>query len=142
MKFMKILRQSKVGRKYIASIYNFLCENFLNRFTAVPDQLTIEKSAVFFSDKQERIEKIKTWLSDELSIQTFDSVINARVTGNIKQLQKIKCKTPEYFPGNNIIKLQDNEIFVDCGAFNGDTIRRFFNECKKSKVHPKKNLCF
>ncbi len=40
----------------------------------------------------------------------------------------------QYFP-DGIIKLNDEEIFVDCGAYNGDTIKKFLKKCHKKYNH-------
>jgi FkbM family methyltransferase len=38
---------------------------------------------------------------------------------------------PIYFPFD-LCKLRDDEVFVDCGAFDGDTLRSFFSESREA----------
>lgn len=131
----EILRKSKIGRRYLSFFYTFICENFFP--PTQPTKTIIEKSESFFSENETRIEVIRNFLSDEKSRKTFDAVIKARRTGNLSLLRPIKESSPEYFPFD-IFSIIDDEVFVDCGAFNGDTIRTLFKLAKKSDVNIKK----
>lgn len=64
-------------------------------------------------------------LSDKQSKKVFDAIVN-RVLGsgeNISIMANI-CENNQYFPVD-IIKLSENESFVDAGAFTGDTVKDF-----------------
>lgn len=43
---------------------------------------------------------------------------------------EIYCNQPDYFNGK-YIKLDDNEVYVDCGAYDGDSVKQFINTVKK-----------
>lgn len=135
------IRHSKLGRKYLSVIYTFICELFLNKLTQRPDQKTVFASREFFSLNKDRIDRIKEWLADERSRHIYDTVISARTTGDIRQLWRIKEPKPEYFP-KDIIRLGRDEVFVDCGAFNGDTIRSLFRQAKKQGGNVKRVFAF
>ncbi len=61
-------------------------------------------------------------LADQLSKDTFIAYINAKISGQPDGLYDLIEKNP-YFP--DFLPLCLNEVFVDCGAFDGDTILEF-----------------
>lgn len=71
------------------------------------------------------ISKVRSCLSDEKSVQVFDNIINFKLSGNIDLL--LECQTERDEAYKNILKLTDNEIYMDLGAFNGDTVIEFLN---------------
>jgi len=64
-------------------------------------------------------------LADDISKKVFRSVIEYRITGDIQPL--FQCETPADEAYKNILKLNDDEIYLDLGAYNGDTIREFLS---------------
>lgn len=61
-------------------------------------------------------------LSDETSKKSFFAYLTARYLGSWMFIQEHFC--PDiYFPG--FLLLRPDEVFVDCGAYNGDTFREF-----------------
>lgn len=64
-------------------------------------------------------------LADEKSKQTFVDVINFRLTGNPELLRRCESDRDEVF--SNIIRLCNNENYIDLGAYDGDTIREFLS---------------
>lgn len=60
---------------------------------------------------------------DEAGKEVFDRQLAFRLSGNPSSLGD-PIPGPQYFP-NNLISISDDEAFVDCGAFNGDSIRDF-----------------
>lgn len=60
-------------------------------------------------------------LADGLSKQTLDAMIEAREKGNVEQLIKL-ARPDQYFNYLMYEKDSSEEVFLDCGAFNGDTI--------------------
>lgn len=68
-------------------------------------------------------EQVYGFCADELSRDVFVNFINTKITNNAAYLDNV-CTRDIYFP-KNILKLSDDEIFVDCGAYTGDTILLF-----------------
>lgn len=62
-------------------------------------------------------------LEDKYSIDTLIAYVKSRNTGNYKICEKF-YEPNQYFP-TEIISLNKNEIFVDCGVFDGETIKEF-----------------
>ena len=62
-------------------------------------------------------------LADGLSRETFEAFINAKLGGAPEPLADVSRKE-QYFP-KGIIALTDREVFVDGGAYTGDTLLTF-----------------
>ena len=73
------------------------------------------------------IEILKELLADDESKEVLDNVIKYRATKDLQFLFRIG-NIEEYFV-KNIIKLGENEVFVDAGAYTGDTIDGFIEAC-------------
>lgn len=63
-------------------------------------------------------------LEDDLSKKIFYDRINYCITSDSRYLAPLKSKDPQYFE-KEIIKLSKDEIFVDGGAYIGDTVEEF-----------------
>lgn len=84
----------------------------------------------FVSLIQKNINQFQTvysLLSDELSKQIFLDRINHCITASSKYLTPLKSEHPQYFDAD-IIKLSDEEIFIDGGAYIGDTVEEFMKQ--------------
>ncbi len=62
-------------------------------------------------------------LADERSRLVFKNIIRFRVTKNRKYLRGA-IEGSQYFP-EEIVKPEKGEVFVDCGAFDGDTLKAY-----------------
>jgi FkbM family methyltransferase len=69
------------------------------------------------------IRKVFSLLNDEESRRQYISHIRWRLFSEYDVLPE-PSYTDQYFPAD-IIQLDKNEVFVDCGAFDGDTINKF-----------------
>lgn len=69
-------------------------------------------------------------LDDELSKDILINRVKCFVTGDWSYLEKIAVTRDQYFISNKEFKLTDKEVFFDCGAFTGDTIKDFINKTK------------
>lgn len=65
-------------------------------------------------------------LSDEQSRLVFTNVLSFKITGDIAYLRKAFTSQDESF--NGILKLSDSEIYIDLGAYTGDTIAEFIQQ--------------
>jgi FkbM family methyltransferase len=63
--------------------------------------------------------------ADEPSRQEFLDQLRWRLNPDGAALPPPSPEEP-YFPGT-LVSLRDDEVFVDCGAFDGDTVRSFLN---------------
>ncbi|OGR81043.1 MAG: hypothetical protein A2X32_08860 [Elusimicrobia bacterium GWC2_64_44] len=62
-------------------------------------------------------------LADDLSRATFEAFLNSKLGGDAGPLAELSRKE-QYFP-KGIIELSDREVFVDGGAYTGDTLLTF-----------------
>lgn len=69
-------------------------------------------------------------MADEKSKEIFTNILNYKITKNIEYLHKLQNyiddEKNQYFP-EDLIKFVPEEIFVDIGAYTGDTLDSFIN---------------
>lgn len=90
----------------------------------------------FFNKYKERVNNIVNLLYDEESKVCYQKAIVYRYTHEMNQAPKF---TKQKYFVDEIIKLSTEEVFVDGGAFVGDTIRDFY---KKSNGQYKRIIAF
>jgi FkbM family methyltransferase len=83
----------------------------------------------FYVKNQTKINAAKNLFSDEASKNLFENIINFKLTGDIKYLSN-GCSFEDIFKS---LPLTDNEIYADCGAYTGDTIKIFSETVKGYK---------
>lgn len=83
---------------------------------------------LIFKNKK-KIKMVFELLNDEKSRKIFIEILRFRLTFDQLIFKKIKDSAIEYFD-KKIIKLSPNEIFLDGGAYDGDTIKTFIGESK------------
>jgi FkbM family methyltransferase len=70
------------------------------------------------------MEELYAQLEDDLSRKILVEFINAKISGIPDKLAALNIKNEDtYFP--SFLPLAENEIFVDCGAYDGDNIVSF-----------------
>lgn len=77
------------------------------------------------TDNKKRIDDLRECLADEQSRHVLDVVLEHRINPEIRKIYEIF--TEQYF-GNDLVKRVDGYDFVDCGAYNGDTLKRFIHQ--------------
>lgn len=80
----------------------------------------------YLSENFEKLETVYNLLEDDLSRQVFINTIEYKITGEINLLEEITTLPSEAF--DNILKLNSDEIYVDLGAYNGDTVIEFIEQ--------------
>ena len=77
------------------------------------------------------IKELYAKLADAQSKKVLENIISYRLTNDLYYIKEIASYSDQYFP--KIINLCDNEIFVDVGAFDGDTLKIFLKKTRKHK---------
>jgi FkbM family methyltransferase len=79
-------------------------------------------------EQADRVTAAFDTLEDDASRREFVAGVRWRTWGDFDSLGE-PVATEIYFP-EDLFTLSATEVFVDCGAFDGDTIRRFFSHVK------------
>lgn len=69
-------------------------------------------------------------MADDFSKKIFEGYVNFLYGGEIEALKVIT--TPEEEAFTNILQLSNNEVYVDIGAYRGDTVDTFLNYTNKN----------
>ncbi len=77
----------------------------------------------FIEANDEAFEKAYSLLADDFSRQSFVDVLEFKVSGKVEYLFKCQKEKAEIY--SEYLQLTDNEIFMDLGAYDGDTVREF-----------------
>jgi FkbM family methyltransferase len=113
------LARQKLGRMdrgRVAGIYFFDVMGELLNNTS--DRVYLEAHKAHFNAVYET-------LGDDLSCRTFEAFLNCKLGGAAGPLADV-CRKEQYFP-KDIIELSDREVFVDGGAYTGDTLLTFMH---------------
>lgn len=75
--------------------------------------------------------RLYTRLEDDISRQSLSDYLNSRLFGHTEDLPR-HANPPDKFC-DPVLGCSENEIYCDCGAYDGDTIRRFLAQTKGYK---------
>ncbi|OBZ07885.1 hypothetical protein A8L34_24970 [Bacillus sp. FJAT-27264] len=104
-------------------IGNHMKDRLLPPLSGIVDEGFNDYTQIIDSNQSE-FDQTFDLLADDLSKQVFIQRINLLLTGDIKNLFSLRSKSPQYFE-EEIIHLTSEEIFVDGGAYTGDTVEEF-----------------
>lgn len=76
----------------------------------------------FFKRHEAKLDEVYSWLADEQSRNTFRSVIEYKLSGDIAFLDS--CDADEETVTRDLLSPENIREYVDLGAYNGDTIRK------------------
>lgn len=96
----------------------------------------------FVMDNKERLEKVYNMLEDEKSKECYEDFMNSLLAGNFFN-QDLYTGNP-YWNNDVITGLDDDEVIVHAGVFDGEDIRRALQENPLVEIHgfePNKQLC-
>lgn len=136
------LQKSSVGRFFVSFVYHCGLVYIWNFFAYEKDRRhpteEMRKSRKYFKENKERLNRNLALLSDSESKRVYKKVVRYRMTHDYHDRPKYN-RTNQYFP-TDIVQISGGGIkFVDCGAYNGDTIRQFQ---KVTKNHYEKIIAF
>ena len=79
----------------------------------------------FIAKNKASLEFAYTLFADDHSKTVYENIIKFYYTGKLNLLDEITTDKDEAF--NSLLKLNSNEVYVDLGAYNGDTIDEFLH---------------
>ena len=82
----------------------------------------------FWAEKEEVLNKIYSSMNDKFSKECMVSYVNQRISGDYSYSDGM-IKSTQYFD-DELIWFSDNEVFVDCGAFDGQDTIEFLKRAK------------
>jgi len=82
-------------------------------------------NADFYKNNKEKIRLARSLFSDEKSKEVFDRIIEYRLSGEIGNLFEIETSRNDNYKLLNL----NNEIFMDLGAYRGDTLSEVNSLC-------------
>ena len=106
-----------------------ICSAQLNVQKAVSEQLEnlglsyLNIDEYVFAKRANEILKCVELLDDEESVETYTEIIECRLTGRLPIERFISSDV--YFKMPMFRMMTDKEVFVDCGAFVGDTVEQY-----------------
>jgi FkbM family methyltransferase len=100
----------------------------------------MKESQDFFTQNQDRVQRVLELLSDEKSKKVLNAVIKYRMY-KTPIPQSLYSEYDQYFV-SDIIRISQGEVFVDVGAYTGDTIQQFMDLARKQKVRYGKIIGF
>jgi FkbM family methyltransferase len=128
-RFLVWLKEKGVTRRV-----NFLISHSDDSDKRIHPTDSMIRAKRFYSDKEVsiRLKQVKKLLADEKSREVMDACIAYR-TKRIPIPNKLYSEHDQYFVAD-IIHLSQGEIFVDGGAYTGDTIQQLFDVAKRQRV--------
>lgn len=121
-------KQEQIKQLNMSHIHTFRFDVFNPLFKGFTKKYVLDHLKMF--------EKSYQLLEDEESRNVFCGVLNSVLTGDLSYYEEVMTSTQQYFLKNLIPKLE-NHIFVDIGAYNGDTIEQFleFTDGKYERIY-------
>lgn len=74
-----------------------------------------------------QLDRVYNLLADEQSKIVFSDVLNFKISGRIDYLHRCTTEREEVY--KNLCPLRQDEVFVDLGAYTGDTAEEFISAC-------------
>lgn len=88
----------------------------------VPDEGSLGVSYDYYKTREEELEWFAARLHDERSREVLAGYINQRISGKYEYCRQF-FSPDQYF--QDFVPLHEDEVFVDCGAWNGDSVLSF-----------------
>lgn len=77
----------------------------------------------YIKDNEDKFDLVYNHLADEESRRVYLDIIDFKISGKVEYLFNSFCDKKSVY--TDILKLTDNEVIADLGAYDGDTIREF-----------------
>ncbi|MDR0463016.1 MAG: FkbM family methyltransferase [Pseudomonadales bacterium] len=90
-----------------------------------------EAAYFFYIKNSHRVNAIADILEDKKSKKIYLGLIQFRKERNVRNYPFHLVEEEQYFIKE--FSFDKNEVFIDCGAYTGDTIDNFFRHCKRYK---------
>jgi FkbM family methyltransferase len=121
--------QNNIILKSLIPVYHWIQRLVTSDVNAASGENTLGSALTndFLAKNPERIEAVAKLLADEKSKATYLAMVKFRQTGKKRDFPLKLYEKVQYFIKE--LPLGDGEVFVDCGAFTGDTVDQFIKRC-------------
>lgn len=85
-------------------------------------------TSAFFGLHKKELFEVRKKLSDSKSVDTFDKLVDFKLSGRIGNL--FSCE----YDNTGLFKIAENCTYLDLGAYNGDTVLGFYESYSPSKI--------
>ncbi len=93
----------------------------------------------FITENVQRFKETFEMLEDDRSKLVFRNLLNYKISRDVEWLEDISDDECNQYFDSDIIKLSDEEVVLDCGAYIGDTYQEYLNRLNGKF---KKYICF
>lgn len=100
----------------------------------------MKRNIDFYTKNQDRIVSTMSLLADEKSKKVWRGVMQYRMY-KTPILPELYSENDQYFV-KDLLQISPDEVFIDGGAYTGDTIQQFIDTARKQKVCYKKIIAF
>ncbi|MBE5988285.1 MAG: FkbM family methyltransferase [Paenibacillaceae bacterium] len=106
-------------------------------FTVANDYYTYKDETAYQIVKSHfnEFRQVYNSLADKRSKEVYLNILNSKISLDNKYLEFISSPSEEQYFDQELLKLKTDEIFCDCGSYNGDTMEAFFQltggKCRK-----------
>lgn len=104
-------------------IFSFEMEFYLD---FIPD---VDEYRQYLTKHWEELQKFSASLSDDKSRETLKAVLKGRISGEADFFEA--CAVPDQYYPKDIMCFSENEVMVELGANNGETLLEFLKTCPK-----------
>ena len=123
----KHIRGTFLGDGVINCLKKAGVNDFLTRILYARDRkeptFGMQNAEKYFTTHQKEVETIAALLADDVSREIYYAAIQYRKTHHPKD-RPFCSKKDQYFV-KDIVPLSKEEVFIDCGAYDGDTMKEF-----------------
>lgn len=92
----------------------------------------LDDARVDYITHKAQYEALRSSFNDEKSKSVLDNLINFRNTGSFQYMEGFSVDmSGQYF--SSLVSFHDHEVFIDAGAFDGQTTREFIKRCPNYK---------
>lgn len=121
-------------KEYAGNIEKLYALDFIGKLCLEEIDGTITPE--FYTKNKKNLEWLENKLADEKSKKALNDYIFQKMSGIYR---KDNYELNQYFP-NDVIHFQEQEIFVDCGAYQGESAIDFINHLETQGIHSYKKI--
>lgn len=146
----KVMKYSEICEKYddfnIVLAFASHLDNVLDNIRKINSEHTVFAPDVpvaggglftleYIRENEEKFDLVYNRLADDESKRVYLDILNFKVSGKVEYLFNSFCEKDEVY--RDLLKLNNDEIIVDLGAYDGDTIREFttFTDGKYKRIY-------